>query len=150
MRNYCLNHTEQEDHRVAQRKISGTKNQIDPFGQQVRTSKSDQPVWTTSRTSKSDRPIQTTRSLQIAWTVIEPLIAVAFFKVPEDLTVIEPLITVTLFKFPKDWTVIEPLIAVTFFEVTEDRTVIGPLYTVPFLEVQKRSSHRTIPDHTSD
>ena len=144
-------------------------NQIDPSGQQVCTSKSYRPLWTTSSykrirstctdnnfaranhidpfgqqvcTSESDRPIQTTRShqpiisLQIARTVIEPLIVVTFFEVPEYLTVIEPLIVVTFFEVPKDRTVIEPLIAVTFFEVPEDRTVIGPFYYGQFYRSQ--------------
>ena len=61
------------------------------------------------------RSLQIAPANQIARTVIEPLIAVTFFKVPEDWTVIEPFIAVTFFGVPKDRTVIEPLIAVTFF-----------------------------------
>ena len=118
-------------------------NQINYFGQQVCTSESDRPFWTTS-------PYKPIRSLQIAWTVIELLILVAFFEVPKDRTIIKLLIAVIFFEVPKYRTVIKQLIAVTFFEVPEDRTVIGPLYTVPFLGVQKRSSHCTIPDRTSD
>ena len=65
--------TEQEDHRVAQRQISGTTNQIDPFGQQVCT-------------SQSDCADQQDRSRSIG-----PLYTVTFFKVRKDQTVIVPL-----------------------------------------------------------
>ena len=90
-------------------------NQIDPFGQQVCTSESDRSGWTTRlhqpiRSAGPTSSHQPIISLQITRTVIEPLIAVTFFEVPEDRTVIKPLIAVTL------------------FEVTEDQTVIGTLY----------------------
>ena len=158
--NYCLKRAEQDDHRVAWRQISGTTiqvvqttslhkqiisthldnklawaNLIDPFGQQVRTSKSDWPVLTTSFlkrirstlsdnksvqanqiepsgqqvcTSKSDQTFRTTspynpiRSLQIARTVIEPLIVVTFLEFRENRTVIRPLYTVTIFEVRED------------------------------------------------
>ena len=91
------------------------ENQIDPFGQQVCTSQSDRSV----RTTSSHQPIRSAGPTSSHQPIISLQIA---------RTVIEPLIAVTSFEVPKDRTVIEPLIAVTFFEVQEDRLVVGPLY----------------------